>query len=160
MRRIAKTLQAGDVVEEAHNIVRIVGVDACPGLLILGRRNLYLVDGLVQTAQGEVIDAKDAPRDVLTIPGTLAELEGADQQSHRWLVLSSFSLDSFLTETQAIQRDCREQQAGLPVPRCCVSLRLVIFLLIVDGKSLGSSYTSQIRGTSLLFLRIAARGKR
>jgi hypothetical protein len=84
MRRIAKTLQAGDVVEEAHNIVRIVGVDACPGLLILGKRNLYLVDGLVQTANGEVIDAKDAPRDVLTIPGTLAELEGGDQQSHRW----------------------------------------------------------------------------
>ena len=85
MRRIAKTLQSGDVVEEAHNIVRIVGVDACPGLLILGKKNLYLIDGLVQTADGEVIDAKDAPKDVLTIPsGTLVELEEADLQSHRW----------------------------------------------------------------------------
>ena len=85
MRRIVKTLQAGDVVEEAHNIVRIVGVDACPGLLILGKKNLYLVDGLLQTADGEVIDAKDAPKDVLTIPsGTLAELEGMDQLSCRW----------------------------------------------------------------------------
>jgi len=85
MRRIAKTLQAGDVVEEAHNIVRIVGVDACPGLLILGRKNLYLVDGLLQTVDGEVIDAKDAPKDVLTIPsGTLVELDGTDQQSYRW----------------------------------------------------------------------------
>lgn len=88
MRRIAKSLQAGDVVEEAHNIVRIVGVDACPGLLIFGRKNLYLVDGLVQTADGEVIDAKDAPKDVLTIPsGTLVELEGADQQSYRWCLI-------------------------------------------------------------------------
>lgn len=88
MRRIAKTLSPGDVVEEAHNIVRIVGVDACPGLLILGKKNLYLVDGLVQTPDGEVIDAKDAPRDALTIPsGTLAELDGADQQSHRWYVM-------------------------------------------------------------------------
>jgi hypothetical protein len=84
MRRIAKTLQAGDVVEEAHNIVRIVGVDACPGLLIIGKKNLYLVDGLVQTAEGEVIDAKDAPRDVLSIPGTLVDLDTEDQESHRW----------------------------------------------------------------------------
>nr|XP_019013052.1 uncharacterized protein I206_02549 [Kwoniella pini CBS 10737]OCF51833.1 hypothetical protein I206_02549 [Kwoniella pini CBS 10737] len=85
MRRIAKTLQAGDVVEEAHNIVRIVGVDACPGLLILGKKNLYLVDGLVQKADGEVIDAKDAQKDVLSIPsGTLAGLDAGDQQSHRW----------------------------------------------------------------------------
>ncbi|WVQ84943.1 hypothetical protein IAT38_007106 [Cryptococcus sp. DSM 104549] len=85
MRKIAKTLQAGDVVEESHNIVRIVGVDACPGLLILGKKNLYLVDGLVQTANGEVIDAKDAQKDVLSIPsGTLVELDAADQQSHRW----------------------------------------------------------------------------
>lgn len=90
MRRIVKTLQAGDVVEEAHNIVRIVGVDACPGLLIFGKRNLYLVDGLVQTIDGEVIDAKDAPKDVLTIPsGTLVELEATDQQSHRWYVSQS-----------------------------------------------------------------------
>ncbi|OCF40285.1 hypothetical protein I317_05918 [Kwoniella heveanensis CBS 569] len=85
MRRIAKTLQSGDVVEEAHNIVRIVGVDACPGLLILGKKNLYLVDGLVQTADGEVIDAKDAQKDVLSIPsGTLAGLDSADQETHRW----------------------------------------------------------------------------
>ncbi|WVQ73417.1 hypothetical protein IAR50_002989 [Cryptococcus sp. DSM 104548] len=85
MRKIARTLQAGDVVEEAHNIVRIVGVDACPGLLILGKRNLYLIDGLVQTGDGEVIDARDAQKDVLSIPsGTLVELDAADQQSHRW----------------------------------------------------------------------------
>ena len=84
LRRIAKTIQAGDVVEETHNIVRIVGVDACPGLLILGKRNLYLVDSLVQTGDGEVIDAKDAPRDVLTIPGTLADFGGADPENHMW----------------------------------------------------------------------------
>ncbi|ORX37123.1 hypothetical protein BD324DRAFT_427163 [Kockovaella imperatae] len=84
MRRIAKTLEAGDIVEEAHNIVRIVGVDACPGLLILGKKNLYLVDGLVQTAGGEVIDAKDAPRDVLTIPGTIIDMSGSEQESLKW----------------------------------------------------------------------------
>lgn len=55
------------------------------GLLIIGKKNLYLIDGLVQTPQGEVIDAKDAPKDVLTVPsGTLVELDSMDQQSRRW----------------------------------------------------------------------------
>ncbi len=55
------------------------------GLLILGRKNLYLIDGLVQTPEGEVIDAKDAPRDALSIPsGTLVELDAIDQQNARW----------------------------------------------------------------------------
>ena len=42
----------------------VAGHDAynLAGLLIIGKRNLYLVDGLVQTPNGEVIDAKDAPR--------------------------------------------------------------------------------------------------
>ncbi|GMK59712.1 hypothetical protein CspeluHIS016_0803180 [Cutaneotrichosporon spelunceum] len=85
MRLVAKALQAGDVVESAHNIVRIVGVDALPGLLILGRKNLYLIDGLVQTPEGQVIEADHAPRDVLSIPsGTLADLDPSDQRSHRW----------------------------------------------------------------------------
>lgn len=85
LRLVSRALQAGDTVEEAHNIVRIVGVDALPGLLILGKRNLYLIDGLVQTAEGQVVEADQAPRDVLSIPsGTLADLDSNDQRSHRW----------------------------------------------------------------------------
>jgi hypothetical protein len=59
--------------------------DTLAGLLIIGKKNLYLIDGLVQTPNGEVIDAKDAPKDVLTVPsGTLVELDSLDQQSRRW----------------------------------------------------------------------------
>ena len=55
------------------------------GLLIIGKKNRYHSDGLVQTPNGEVIDAKDAPKDVLTVPsGTLVELDSLDQQSRRW----------------------------------------------------------------------------
>ncbi|KAL7420576.1 Beige protein-like 1 [Cryptotrichosporon argae] len=83
MRRVAKSLEAGDVVEE--NIVRIVGVDALPGLMILGKRNLYLIDGLVQTPEGQVIEASQAPPDVLSIPsGTLVELDESELQNQRW----------------------------------------------------------------------------
>jgi hypothetical protein len=59
--------------------------DPAAGLLIFGRKNMYLIDSLVYTADGEVIDAKDAPKDILSIPsGTLVELDPADQLSLRW----------------------------------------------------------------------------
>jgi hypothetical protein len=55
------------------------------GLLIFGRKNMYLIDSLVYTPEGEVIDAKDAPKDILSIPsGTLVELDPSDQLSLRW----------------------------------------------------------------------------
>lgn len=52
-----------------------------------------MVDGLVQAADGEIIDARDAPHDVLSIPsGTLAEIDSSDQQSHRWWVQTRSAL--------------------------------------------------------------------
>lgn len=52
-----------------------------------GKENLYLINGLLQTPGGEVIDAKDAQKDVLSIPsGTLVELDADDQPSHCWYV--------------------------------------------------------------------------
>lgn len=126
MKRIAKTLQAGDVVEQAHvseertlsgrkqmlisrtsyalsGSTLVVSVQAATdrnptffnhpaGLLIFGRKNMYLIDSLVYTNEGEVIDAKDAPRDVLSIPsGTLVELDPAEQLSLRWFVQQLYS---------------------------------------------------------------------
>lgn len=85
MRRITQTLQPGDTVEDIFNISRVVGVDSAPGLLICGRRHLYMIDGLVQDAKGEIIPSQSADRDLFTIPsGTLAELDTTEQQSHRW----------------------------------------------------------------------------
>ncbi|BEI85638.1 hypothetical protein CcaverHIS002_0510390 [Cutaneotrichosporon cavernicola] len=126
MRLVAKALQAGDVVESAHNIVRIVGVDALPGLLILGRKNLYLIDGLVQTPEGQVIEAEHAPRDVLSIPsGTLADFDPSDQRSHRWtysdivetnkraFLFRDVALELYFADKQnflVIFRDKRERQ--------------------------------------------------
>lgn len=78
--------------------------DLLAGLLILGKKNLYLIDGLVQTAQGEVIDAKDAPKDALSIPsGTLVELDSADLQNARWYILSP--LPRAYADPQGLQRD-------------------------------------------------------
>ena len=55
------------------------------GLLIIGRNNLYMIDGLVENEEGEVIDAHDAPRDLFFVPGSLLELDGRQQALH-WYV--------------------------------------------------------------------------
>lgn len=46
------------------------------GLLILGCNFLYMVDGLVENESGEVIDARDAPRNLFSVPGSQLELDG------------------------------------------------------------------------------------
>lgn len=119
-RLIAKSLQAGDVIESAHNIVRIVGVDALPGLLILGKRNLYLIDGLVQTPDGQVVEADQAPRDVLTIPsGTLADFDPNDQRSHRWPYAEVVEINkrAFLFRDVALELYFQDKQNFLVVFR-------------------------------------------
>jgi hypothetical protein len=55
------------------------------GLLIIGRYNIYLVDGLAKAKNGDIISASDAPADLFSIPsGTIAQVDVDDMQSHRW----------------------------------------------------------------------------
>lgn len=88
-------------MEEVRTVTRIVGVDASrqyqylgamrrlisyirsAGLLIVGRSHIYMMDGLVQDQGGDIIDARDAPKDVLSVPGTMLELDGR-QVAQRW----------------------------------------------------------------------------
>lgn len=53
------------------------------GLLICGRTHFYILEGLVEDDSGEVIDAQDAPRSLLFVPGSILELHGI-QQAQRW----------------------------------------------------------------------------
>lgn len=53
------------------------------GLLIFGRLNVYMLDGLVEGDDGEVIDAHDAPRQLFFVPGSIVELDGP-QKAQRW----------------------------------------------------------------------------
>lgn len=55
------------------------------GLLVLGRTHLYLMDGLLKLASGEIVASQLAPQDAFTIPsGTIAELDAEEMQSHSW----------------------------------------------------------------------------
>ena len=53
------------------------------GLLICGRTHFYILEGLVENDDGEVIDAQDAPRSLLFVPGSILDLHGI-QRAQRW----------------------------------------------------------------------------
>ncbi|KAF8184760.1 hypothetical protein BJ912DRAFT_973913 [Pholiota molesta] len=83
LRRVRHELEPGDVIEAVATVARIDGVDSSPGLLILGRTHIYMLDGIVENEEGEVIDAHDAPKRLLFIPGSIVELDGP-QRAQRW----------------------------------------------------------------------------
>ncbi|KAL4252230.1 hypothetical protein ABKN59_005526 [Abortiporus biennis] len=82
-RRVRHELEPGDVIEAVSTVARISGVDSSPGLLIFGRTHLYMLDGLVENEDGEVIEAHDAPKRLFFVPGSIVELDGP-QRALRW----------------------------------------------------------------------------
>ncbi|KAK0781207.1 Beige protein-like 1 [Friedmanniomyces endolithicus] len=62
-RKIMTSLQRGDAVQQLYNISRIVGLEACEGLLVIGKRCLYLQDSYFQRSDGEIVSASQAPED-------------------------------------------------------------------------------------------------
>jgi len=106
-RRVRHELEPGDVIEAVTTVARIDGVDSSrqytsfilfltlmvfgvtiAGLLIFGRTHLYMLDGLVENDDGEVIDAHDAPKRLFFVPGSIVELDGP-QRAQRWWVGST-----------------------------------------------------------------------
>ncbi|KAG8908740.1 hypothetical protein FRB99_002978 [Tulasnella sp. 403] len=96
-RRVRHELEPHDVIEDVRTVTRIVGVDASPGLLIVGRTHIYMLDGLVQGEEDEIIDARDAPKDILSVPGTMLDVDGR-QRAQRWAIeqVSAFSKRTYL----------------------------------------------------------------
>ncbi|THH31660.1 hypothetical protein EUX98_g2544 [Antrodiella citrinella] len=82
-RRVRHELEPGDVIEAVYTVARIAGVDSSPGLLIFGRTHLYMLDGLMENDDGEIIDVHDAPEKLFFVPGSIVELDGP-QRALRW----------------------------------------------------------------------------
>ncbi|KAF6760566.1 hypothetical protein DFP72DRAFT_988225 [Ephemerocybe angulata] len=83
LRRIRHELEPGDFIDAVATVARVAGVDSSPGLLIIGKSHIYMLDGVVENDDGEVIDAHDAPKRLLFIPGSIVELDGP-QRAQRW----------------------------------------------------------------------------
>ncbi|KAF2492671.1 beach-domain-containing protein [Lophium mytilinum] len=62
-RKVMRSLQRGDQVQHVCNVSRIVGLEACEGLLILGKDCLYLLDDFFQRSDGEIVRVWQAPQD-------------------------------------------------------------------------------------------------
>ncbi|KKZ59007.1 hypothetical protein EMCG_00872 [[Emmonsia] crescens] len=60
-RKVMRSLHRGDQVQHVCNISRIVGLEACEGLLILGKDSVYILDNFFQRADGEVVNVWQAP---------------------------------------------------------------------------------------------------
>lgn len=112
-RKVMRSLKRGDLVQHVFNISRIIGLEACEGLLILGKDCLYLIDDFFQRSDGEIVNVWDAPQDerdpyVQMISGK--EVRGrsstrGEQESRgwKWNEILSVSKRRFLFRDVAIE---------------------------------------------------------
>ena len=114
-RKVMRSLERGDQVEHVLNVSRIIGLEACEGLLILGKVHLYLLDNLFQRSDGEIVNVWQAPqleRDpyVQMISGREAGERGPssidtahEARNWRWADVLSISKRRFLFRDVAIE---------------------------------------------------------
>ncbi|KAF7329558.1 hypothetical protein MKEN_00218700 [Mycena kentingensis (nom. inval.)] len=104
LRRVRHELEPGDVIEAVTTVARIAGVDSSPGLVIIGRTHIYMLDGLVENDDGEIIDAHEAPKRLFFVPGSIVELDGP-QKAQRWShdQVAAFGDKTFLFRDVALE---------------------------------------------------------
>ncbi|KAK7049866.1 Beige protein-like 1 [Paramarasmius palmivorus] len=115
-RRVRHELAPGDVIEAVGTVARIAGVDSSPGLLIIGRTHVYMLDGLVESEEGEVIDAHEAPKSLFFVPGSIVELDGP-QRAQRWEheQILTYSNKTFLFRDVALEIYFKDSRSLLVV---------------------------------------------
>jgi beige protein homolog 1 len=62
-RKVMRSLNHGETVQNVYNVSRIVGLEACEGLLVLGKIALYLMDGYFQRGDSEIVNVWNAPKE-------------------------------------------------------------------------------------------------
>ncbi|KAG8823617.1 hypothetical protein FRC17_009281 [Serendipita sp. 399] len=144
-RRVRHELEPGDVIQDVRNVTRVTGVDASPGLLILGKTHLYMLDGLLLQDDGEIIEAQDAPKDILLVPGTIVELDG-QQPAQRWLLerIATFSKRTFLFRDVALEiymKDSRSIFVVFPTHRDRQEINNK-FTLLMNARAASEAVTS------------------
>ncbi|GIZ45777.1 hypothetical protein CKM354_000893000 [Cercospora kikuchii] len=62
-RKVMTSLQRGDMVQQLYNVSRIVGLEACEGLVVIGQKCFYMQDNFFQRSDGEIVSVSQAPED-------------------------------------------------------------------------------------------------
>ncbi|EME84725.1 uncharacterized protein MYCFIDRAFT_152935 [Pseudocercospora fijiensis CIRAD86] len=114
-RKVMTSLQRGDMVQQLYNISRIIGLEACEGLLVVGQKCLYMQDNFFQRSDGEIVSVSQAPEDerdpyVQLISGkdvgaTRTKHSIGDQETRHWTWLEVLSVSKrrFLLRDVAIE---------------------------------------------------------
>ncbi|KAL1984031.1 hypothetical protein VTN96DRAFT_9628 [Rasamsonia emersonii] len=110
-RKVMRSLHRGDQVQNVCNMSRIVGLEACEGLLILGKDYVYILDNFFQRADGEIVNVWQAPpeeRDpfVRMISGRESNERKSrehETRSWKWSDLISVSKRRFLFRDVALE---------------------------------------------------------
>lgn len=111
-RKVMRSLHRGDQVQNVCNMSRIIGLEACEGLLILGKNYIYILDNFFQRADGEIVNVWQAPleeRDsyVRMIAGRESVNERRSREhetrSWRWSDVISVSKRRFLFRDVALE---------------------------------------------------------
>lgn len=114
-RKVLKSLRRGDRVQNICNVSRILGLEAFEGLMIIGKKCLYLQDALFQRSDGEIVSVAQAPHEerdpyVQMISGkelkTYRPLQRIDREPARhwtWQELLSISKRRFLFRDVALE---------------------------------------------------------
>ncbi|KAH8701772.1 Beige/BEACH domain protein [Talaromyces proteolyticus] len=110
-RKVMRSLQRGDQVKSVCNMSRIMGLEACEGLLILGKNFVYILDNFFQRTDGEIVNVWQAPveeRDpfVRMIAGRESDERKSrehETRSWKWVDLISVSKRRFLFRDVALE---------------------------------------------------------
>ncbi|KAI0597278.1 hypothetical protein F4775DRAFT_602867 [Biscogniauxia sp. FL1348] len=114
-RRVMRRLQQGDSVQQVYNISRIIGLEACEGILLVGKNALYIMDNFFQSVDGEIVHVWEAPaeeRDPFSQIVTGAKSgerrqtssrSSQESRSWRWHDVISISKRRFLFRDVAIE---------------------------------------------------------
>ncbi|TDZ21095.1 Beige protein-like protein 1 [Colletotrichum orbiculare MAFF 240422] len=114
-RKVMRQLQQGDQVQAVYNISRIVGLEACEGILIVGKEALYIMDNVFQCASGEIVNAWQAPpeerdpfSEIITDAKTTEQRQSSsrseqESRSWRWHDVISISKRRFLFRDVAVE---------------------------------------------------------
>ncbi|KAL2013633.1 hypothetical protein VTN00DRAFT_1158 [Thermoascus crustaceus] len=110
-RKVMRSLHRGDQVQSVCNMSRIIGLEACEGLLIIGKDSIYILDNFFQRADGEIVNVWQAPpeeRDpyVRMIAGRESSERKSlehETRSWKWADLISVSKRRFLFRDVALE---------------------------------------------------------
>ncbi|CAN8100413.1 unnamed protein product [Discula destructiva] len=115
-RKVMRRLELGDTIQSVYNMSRIVGLQACEGILIIGKEALYIMDNVFRSVDGEIINVwqaspeeRDPYSQIITgsntpeKPKSQNRNEQQESRSWRWYDVISISKRRFLFRDVAIE---------------------------------------------------------